>query len=501
MSHSKFLPLKNKIMKQLINRYLKALFFLTILVFVGCEDALIEKPVSVLAPQSFFKNDVDFRAAINGTIQPLWSGSCFGRNATQALCFGAPDASSRDNSAELMYYERFDIPTTENRTRQVWQYIYFSIRNCNAILSSLPLATNVSDNNKILYEAQARFIRAFDYFFLVRWYGEVPIITSDNFMDAANVPQSTVAAVYEYLLADLKFAEANLPEKSSSAPVTTPTKGAAKIMMAEAYLTMAGWPLKQTDKYALARDKAKEIIDGKVYSLEPNFGDLWLVKRKLSGPEHIFIMHGIAGTSSTCSRGRDIRPSEEGGWNDVSSEPGFYYEFPEGVRKEYTFWTTFTNGTHWTKSTINKPMMSKWRDSGAGGSRDQAYISGGDGFWSFWRFADALLIYAEAANMAEDGPSTLAYECINLIRARANGAGSPPLTPPMTKEEFDYAVFKERLYELAFELKPWFDMTRTDRVISEMSAKYPNVSRKHYYAPKPQTVVDISPGLKQSPGY
>ena len=108
---------------------------------------------------------------------------------------------------------------------------------------------------------------------------------------------------------------------------------------------MAGWPLKDATKYAMARDKAKEVIDLNLYALEPNFANLWRVKNKLTTKEFIFMFNGSSSVSSQLrsSLHQRSRPSEEGGWNDFMSEVRFFNEFPAGPRKDASFWTVFAD--------------------------------------------------------------------------------------------------------------------------------------------------------------
>ena len=117
---------------------------------------------------------------------------------------------------------------------------------------------------------------------------------------------------------------------------------------------MAGWPFKDASKYALARDKAKEVMDMDMYQLEPNFGDLWLVANKFTNSEFLFFFNGNGSRygANTTQMHQCQRPSEEGGWSDLFAEARFFYAFPEGPRKDYSFRTVFTDAahTHWEDS-------------------------------------------------------------------------------------------------------------------------------------------------------
>ncbi len=149
---------------------------------------------------------------------------------------------------------------------------------------------------------------------------------------------------------------------------------------------MAGWPLKDDTKYALARDKAKEVIDLNVYALEPNFADLWKVSNKLTNKEFIFMLNGISTASYVEGSHLHIasRPGEEGGWDDMISDARFFRAFPNGPRKDASFHIVFNDAGHttWEKSYIGQPYMAKYRDAGAGATANGRVASfDGDGFF------------------------------------------------------------------------------------------------------------------------
>ena len=132
-------------------------------------------------------------------------------------------------------------------------------------------------------------------------YGEVPIIlTREDQLNAAKIGQSPVADVYKVITEDLTIAKDYLP--ASFPQIGKPTKGAAGSLLASVYLTMAGWPLKDASKYALARDAAKEVMDLGVYKLEPNYIDLWVVSKAKTSKEIIFALWGNSATSVAASR-------------------------------------------------------------------------------------------------------------------------------------------------------------------------------------------------------
>ncbi len=122
-----------------------------------------------------------------------------------------------------------------------------------------------------------------------------------------------------------------------------------------------------------------------------------------------------------------------------------------------------------------------------------------DGFYCLLRYADVLLIYAEAANKADGSPSKKAYDAINAVRERAGLEGLAGLSP----EAFDQAVLDERNWELAFECNRWFDMCRRHIVAEVVNKYFPDVvvSENNYLLPKPADQLSIMLGVTQNPGY
>lgn len=495
-------------MKKLTTSYLRVLPILVIMLTMGCSKTLEEHPVSTIAPENFYKSDADYHAAVNGVFNTLYgSYSNFAMIGPLIISAGAEDVTSRPVAPELTQYDTFNATTTGTYLLQMWQNLYKSINAANAIVSNINGTNTVTPANRKLYEGEARYLRAFCYFHLVRWFGEVPIITTENTLNASNVGQSKVADIYALILQDLQFAETNLTVAPLLGEKGAPTQPAAKALLADVYLTMAGWPLKDVSKYALARDKAKEIIDMNKYGLEPVIQNLWRTANKLTNKEFIFTFYGLVPNNPSHLH-QSGRPGEEGGWSDYMTEVRFINEFPEGPRKDASFWTVFADAKHttWQNSTFGLPYIKKWRDGGSGATIEQAAVNSndGDGFWPVSRYAEILLIYAEAANMAEGSPSAAALSAVNQVRERASGynpAIYPDLPSGMSQADFDAAVLKEREWELAFENKRWFDLVRKEQVVSANKALYPKVDAHNQLLPKPATEIGLIKGLTQNTGY
>ena len=470
----------------------------------GCVD-LNEIPEGQLSPESYYTSGDALRAAVTGIYGSAY-GWYSGYDTPNYALFGS--ILAEDACTGLTGYNLLNINSGNSDIKNIWALHYRWIGNANLIIGNLD-NPGISEKDLKYAEGQARFMRALGYFYLTRYFGEIPIITNENSSIANEVGQSTFSEIHEFIVNDLRIAEDKL-EMSYDNDKAMATKGSAKALLAKVYLTMAGWPLEDDSYYALARDKAKEVMDMGVYSLESDFKDLWLEKNKLSNSEFIFTFYGSSDDIGSASHLHTAsRSSSEKGWTNIYSEERFFNVFPEGYRKEVSFHTVFNDGTNWQDVNPRQPFISKYRDAGElAATFDSDVISfDGDGFTPILRYADVLLIYAEAANMAENGPSAAALEAINKVRRRAMKLD--PDTPnasvdltSMSKDDFDDAVIAERNWELAFENNRWFDVVRKNKVVEFYQPLYPQyVTENTHLLPKPATEVNAIEGLEQNPGY
>ncbi len=351
------------------------------------------------------------------------------------------------------------------------------------------------------------FLRAHNYFMLVRMFGGVPLITEDTPDPIQNpMARASLAEVYNLIVSDLIFAAEKLPESWGDAP-GKPTSGAAKSMLAKVYLTMATYPLNDATNYQKAADMALQVMQSGTYTLVDSVVDVFSLANKY-GPEMIWSYNS---TYDDIATDPEIWTSEiylDGGWGDAAMDTAFERRWPDQKRKEAYVFTDW-DGMHYTDFPEQTPFCKKFF----------FYISADDfnGYsstmnWPILRYADVLLIYAEAANMASAGATVPqnAVDAINLVINRANGfkpnSGHPLLTTAMTKAEFDAAVIQERNWELVFETcDRWFDICRKrildDPKVTVRAEDRLNFTMDDYLFPIPETDLRLNPLLEQNPGY
>jgi hypothetical protein len=358
--------------------------------------------------------------------------------------------------------------------------------------------------------AEGKFLQAFNYFNLVRIFGDVPLITEDS--DPADFARakSPVKDVYTLIVSDLQYAKDKLPESWAGAP-GKPTKGAAGSLLAKVYLTMAGYPLNDPTNYAKAADAALAVINSGTYDLVRGCENVFLTANKYS-KEMIFAFNTTVDHKGSVARGwAPMEYADKSGWDACQVDTAFEHRWPPQPRKDAYLYLTLDGkkGSEWYTTALQShvPYCKKFfyymslADYNAPISTQNFPIL---------RYADVLLIYAEATNMANGSPTQAACNAINRVIDRGNAyevnPKHPLLKPTMSKEDFDKAVIQERSWELCFEFPDrWFDITRK-RILKEVSAPYPNkvahLTDDHIYVfPIPQNDLKLDKALVQNPGY
>jgi hypothetical protein len=442
--------------KNTIYSFKSIIALLLIVAGPSCQK-LDEKPEGISTPDNFYASVSQCEAAYAGSMNALWV-TWGGYQNTPAFPDGQYEGASLD----------FGI-TSFN---ELWTWHYKAIANINAVLKAVKAGSLEGNSQEAIDNvvAQGRFLRAFNYFTLVRLYGKIPYITEDT-PDPVSTPLTAdarleIAAVYDLMEADLTFAVDHLGDYDASVP-GKPNKWVAKGFLAKVYLTRATAPLNQTDNYAKARDLADDIINNSPYKLLPKFEDVF----KTSNNRNMEIMFAFNETSDApYMPGNVWAPSEMDGWS--SGPVKIYWAtniYPEQPRKHSYLLLDFTSDIYdpsapiinWSESSDGVPYIGKYNMPNL--TYDQQ-VSGGDAGieMKLLRFADILLIYAEAANMANGGPTQSAVDRLNMIIDRANeGTGTEARAGmAMTKEEFDQKVIDERSFELCFENDRYFDVLR-----------------------------------------
>ncbi|MFI3317415.1 MAG: RagB/SusD family nutrient uptake outer membrane protein [Rikenellaceae bacterium] len=402
-----------------------------------------------------------------------------------------------------------------------WKGCWNTISAANTMIAGMPLpevgeenvttggaytTDEVAEFKAVLGEAY--FMRALAYFYLVREFGDAPLIL-DPADSNADHDRIAVETIYnKAIVPDALMAVESLPETSRSGDSSTPSVWAAKALMADIYMTMAGWPLnKGTEYYALAAEQAKDVIEDSDLSLSATYEDLWLEAKKTEANEHMFAIHNSVANSMASQYGKSFYPSDyypNAGWADYYARPDFMAEYPEGARKEHNFMTEWPTAdgviTQWEDSAYGLPAISKYYDFDNGNPGASAQSNG---LTPLYRYSEVLLMYAEASNLATGSVDALALSSIQAVQSRA-GMDQSEWTTTTSSSEFDTAVFNETGYEIFAEgAKRWFDLVRRQKLEEYRPTEYATSIFKeynHYLYPIETTQIALT-GWSNNPGY
>mgnify|MGYP002777654611 CR=1 FL=1 len=480
---------------------------------LSCQQALEERVFDFVAPQNFYRNATDAQVGLTAVYDGLHGFHLWGREYMIGD-MGSDDTFTGEfrGNIDRIQIDEFTVDANNGILRDRFENAYILINRANAVINRVP-QIQMDESQRANIVNQARFVRALTYFNLVQLFGGVPLkIDETNSLENVGSPRATAAQIYDQvILPDLQAAE-NLPIRQSLPGQAN--RGAAKALLAKVLMTRAGSNL-TSPLWAQARDKAKEVMDLNVHRLLPNYSDVFLIQNENSA-EHIFsvqfnALQGEGSEFQVFFQPRGINGTVANG-NGVN-EPTFdiVQAFEPGDRRYNSAFLlslplagggtrTYDPAGRCVAPCVPRPYIGKYFETTAPiGNLDYPVI----------RYADVLLMYAEAANEAENGPSALALQSINQVRQRAGLAALPQ---GLSQQEFRNRVRQERRVELAFESQRRYDLVRWGILLPTMREHfrrfYPtlvqNVQEHEVLFPIPQREIDLNPAIEagdQNPGY
>ncbi|MEO6820260.1 MAG: RagB/SusD family nutrient uptake outer membrane protein [Ginsengibacter sp.] len=490
------------------SNYIKTLGIMAILAFTmpSCKKFLEENPKNLVSVSNFYKTQEDAIAAVDaiyGYLNSTSTGSTAGvYHSTFWVIAGLGSDEMLNNQygvPDLDQIATFSESPQNNSLLETWQMHYKTITVANIAIERIP-GIQMDPILRTRLVNESKFLRGLMYFDLVRMFGEVPLLTKE--VEDINPPRASVDSIYSLIISDLSSAEAlpvSYPAGNGKGRATT---GAAKSILAKVYLTM-----KQYDKAAA---KALEVINSNTYSLWDDFGDVFKLSSR-NGKEAIFSVEfgDGGGAISFWEVGqfnvRLLPPqlTQEGvenpqGWQIPTINLYDSYDIDDR-RRSVTFITEIHTADGNTLQI--RPYIQKYWDRVA-----EPKGNGSFNDYPVMRYADVLLMYAEASN--ELGNTSTALQYINMVRKRARFDGTNYLNVlpdyvGLSKDQFRAAVLKERRMEFVAEGQRWFDLVRTGTLESLVPIAKPGVvpQAKHYLFPIPQRERDLNKNLTQNNGY
>jgi hypothetical protein len=505
-------PIKLNQMKTHYIKHISRLLLITMVFFTSCKkDLLNTTPTDQLALSTFWKTPDNADQALTALYAFFYTGG--GGYATTIYTPMAWDTFSDDCYSQYNYGGGTSVlgsgltPSTGNFQSDYYNGAYQQIAAANSFLAHVGQV--LTGDQLAAYKGEAYFIRAFDYFMLGQLYGNVPIVTEDPFTIDRTTRRATSAQadVYKLVESDLNAAIASLPDVaygSGHAVKSTAMGYLVKLLLVE-------------KRYAEAATLANQIITGNKYSLNSNYLGNFYKPTQSTSPE---IMFSVKYQLPTIFHSPDINLFV-GVWKGYLGTQNLVNEFEAGdPRKTMNFFFAGdTRAQGWPLST-NNGVATPGQDSWITGFYavhkwidptiiDASYATQGDADFVLLRYADILLMYAEAKNEAT-GPDNTVYSAIDAVRARP-GVNMPVLPSGLSQAGMRTAIRHERRVEFPMEGLRYFDLKRWGITVQTLNGFVqnplnPTVTTKYKSNydmwPIPQAEIDKNaPAMKQNPGY
>jgi hypothetical protein len=500
------------------------------LLITSCNKDLNQVPISQGTTVTFYQSSSDFIQSVNAIYSNLRGYPDRLLNLSEIRSdniYGVSDLGVRDWDPINSFQKAI---TGNTYIEEAWNTDFNGIFRANTVLEQIIKNGSYISPASLTprLEAESRFLRAFYYFDLVKYFGKVPVIDHTVLAAEANtIPGSPVADVYNLIISDLQFAISKLPASYTGVDVGRATKYAAEGLLAQVYMTRSGptygveGPGLGLSEWNLALPLLQDIISSGLFVFNPNFANIFSYSNQSPTPtgnkEAVFdVMYftGASGTSSLYgatypwglapnSYFKSINDSKSNGSLElipVSNDLLSKYAVGD-VRKALTVHTTSFNNAG---SIETRPFFQKYLDYTKIPSTSR--FDWGINFIAI-RYTDILLLKAECVLQGAPGSQSTDIDAVvNQVRTRA-GIGTVPLAGVTLAQLFD-----ERRREFADEGNRWFDLQRSGNLITTMNSwitvedairnQMKQVIEGYVVYPVPQSQLDAKPGLySQNTGY
>lgn len=484
---------------------LKVLFFVGFLIVsTSCQDDFLDRlPLGEVANNeelgvggeeaAVFGIYSLLRTTNVGSWNRFWFGSIRSDDAQKGSTAG-------DSAANGTAFNDFEYIATNGLSTQWWNAHYEVIFACNEVINNIA-ESGATDEGSLINDAEARVIRALMYFELRRDYGEVPIITvTIDVPSDAFAPKSTITEIDDFIKDDLEISEQNLPLTWASFPGRA-TSGFAKSLLAKLYLYKEDW--------ANAYTKAKEVIDSGVYLLDPDLVNLF-EKSGNNGVESIFeIQQTVTENGERFASIYFVSQGVRGtgdwnlGWGFNTPTQNLVDAFETGdARKANTLLESGQDDGGFGSGTLpESPPLAQafWNKKAYTMDAIRTDLGENANRWEnikIIRYADVILMAAEAANESGTASESEVTNLLNMIRSRAG----LPNTTAAGQSNLRDAIKQERRVEFALEEYRFYDLIRWGDAPTVLGAL--GYQPKHALYPIPQEAIDQSGGvIVQNPDY
>ncbi len=507
--------------------------FLSFLLTLGCSDELLDQQNNnATSTENFGSTVAQVEAAVNGAFHPITDTFFWGRIVHTGAMLRSDEFNIFDFGSNTAMSTFLGNPG-DRWAVEPWQQLYKSIARCNNIIAKVNEEGIPDAEIRNPLVGQAYFLRAFDYWYLVNLYGNVPLITELPDLDNLLVEQTAPATVWEQIISDLEAAETLLPETWDGANLGRPTSGSATALKGKSYLYLGQWQnAHQTLNTLVGRYSllpAEQYEDNFTTTNENNLESVF--ELQFLGQTTFVWGTDIPGTGTMGNYHIDYAPPSKSPDRSHLINPwlrDLYEAEGDVVRRNASIVYDYAGATGYGGSDYTTDFAEDIQaadDAGlpaiftrkyAGldlGSRDQVDFLGTNvgNNWRIIRYADVLLMLAEALN--EDGQTPAAIPFIDQVRERAGLTLLADTDPTIGQEDMRTAIINERAMELAIEGHRFFDLVRwglADDYLGATSLHGPHPKSisggvfelgKHELVWIPNSEIDANGNLDQNPGY
>lgn len=495
--------------------------------FTGCKKNFLElSNPNQQTTATFWKTEQDAVMAVNAIYQSLYYDGTFLRFAQCALDFRADDVMSPSPWDVLYNTGQFKLVSSSIMQQWLWIAFYGGVTRANFVLDNIDKVPFKDESLKKRLTGEALFLRALNYYYLVSFFNNIPLVTKFYESSAEYFPsQAKPQDVWDQIYKDLDEASKLLPLSYAGGDIGRATKGAALAFLGKSYLF--------NQKWTEAAAKFKEVMDLGIYDLMPNYLDNFTetaennkesvfeiqFSRNVGGSELGWVSSPASNWSKTTARAITFAPSPFG-WGDAAPTRWIFNEFliektiaaADDPRLRATIYYNYPGATLYGQSfqsvyatDLNKLGVRKYGNGESGRPDEKDWRSGINE--RLMRYSDVLLMYAEALN--ELGRTAEAAPFIQRVRDRVNLPDKKAVFATMTKDQLRDVLAHERALEFALEGHRFDDIRRwgwlkNPAKLAELKAHDPEfnsfVEGREYFS-IPQAELDVNKNLRQNPGY
>lgn len=453
-------------------------FFLILLlssVFVGCKKFIeIPPPENQLVSVSAFADDKTADATMAGLYSIMNAYNYQYGNVLNSFmpAFAADEFYYALNNSVFDEFKQNSLTPDNRYINTFWESAYSNIYHVNAVIEGISNSSTLSEKTSNQLLGEAKFVRAFCYFYLVNQFGDVPLILNTDYKVNTVLPKTEKSKVYESIVTDLIDAQSKMSSEYVSTERIRPNKEAATTLLARTYLYLSKWDLAETE--------AAKVINDSRYQLLNNLNEVFLSK----SAEAIWQLQSVNKSTTGVNTWE--------GFNVVPPSPtgrAYYNLYDQLVN---AFEPGDTRLANWTKTYVTggKTFYFPYKYKIRTAAPVQEYSM-------VMRFAELFLIRAEAR--AQQNKLDVAIQDLNKIRKRAN---LKDLSTLLTKEQVLVATAQERRVELFGEWgHRWYDLIRTGKSIEVLKLIKPDLDQHDLVFPIPLPAMRTNPFLVQNEGY